>query len=130
MTSENPIVIVEGQDSQDVLMSMLCCTGDDHTISEGGQSMNLLQTKYLAEWKFLAFTNFEVPLSIDYPLASAIICGRCMHLHQENPDVKFVVAGDPGPGENTHYWRVPVSELVEPDIYWPDHHPDADQRYT
>lgn len=127
MTSENPIVISRDQDHEDVLRSMLCCTGDDHTIESGGPGWNIVETDYRAEWTFLVLFNALLTESKDYPLASAVVCDRCIDSQSELPGCKYVLAGDPGPDENSHYWRVPVSELLKVYPYHPSVRPDARQ---
>ena len=62
----------------DKLWDCLCCAGEDHTIREGGSRINLVQIKKLARWPYLAMVNVLVPQSKDYPLASAVVCDRCL----------------------------------------------------
>lgn len=104
----------------DKLWDCLCCCGDDHTIRQGGSHINLVQLKKLARWPYLAAVNFLVPESAKYPLANAVVCDRCL---KENRDIKYAMAGVEGE-DGVEYYRVPISELQEPEFYWPDHHPD------
>jgi hypothetical protein len=104
------------------LLDMLCCCGDDHTVREGGGSLNMVQTRYLANWEYLSMWNYMVPVSKEFPLACAIVCDRC--IQQENLDIKYVIGGNPGE-DGPEYFRVPVDELEKPVVFWPDFHPDV-----
>lgn len=108
-------------DSIEQLREMLCCCGDDHTVKAGGRGINIVQTKWLAKWPFLAAVNVLIPQSHKYPLAAAVVCDRCITGKLE---LKYVVAGEPDGQGEARYWRVAVSELEEPAVYWPDLHPD------
>jgi len=103
----------------DKLWDCLCCAGEDHTIRQGGSHINLIQLKKLAGWPYLAFVNFLIPKSAKYPLASAVVCDRCL---EENREIKYAMAGVEKDG-SAEYYRVPLNELEEPEYYWPDHHP-------
>lgn len=103
------------------LLDMKCCTGDDHTVREGGSHLNFIQTKYLGKWQFLAVTNALVPESYDYPLAAGCVCDRC--IQQEKLELKYVIGGEGGE-DGPEYFRVPIEELEEPEVFWPDLHPD------
>jgi len=76
--------------------------------------------KKLAKWPYLAAMNFMVPGSAKYPLASAVVCDRCLN---EKREIKYAMAGVEGP-DGSEYYQVPLSQLEEPEFYWPDHHPD------
>lgn len=105
----------------DKLWDCLCCCGeDDHTVRQGGSHINLIVLKKLAKWPYLAAVNFMVPGSAKYPLASAVVCDRCLN---EKREIKYAMAGVEGP-DGAEYYRVPLSQLEEPEFYWPDHHPD------
>lgn len=103
------------------LWDCLCCAGDDHTIREGGSHINLVQLRKLAKWPYMTQVNFLVPKSKDYPLATAVICDRCLDKRLE---IKYAVGGRDGEDGHAEYFRVPLDELEEPAYYWPDHHPD------
>lgn len=107
------------QDS-DKLWECPCCCGEDHTIREGGNHINLVMLRKLAWWPYLTQVNILMPESVEYPLASAVVCDRCL---KEKRDIKYAMAGIEGEG-GAHYYRVPINELEEPEYYWPDHHPD------
>lgn len=100
----------------------LCCASEDHTIREGGSHINVVQLKKLAKWPFLASINYEIPESMFYPLANAIVCDRCLG---EKREIKYAVAGErEEDGKGARFYRVPIDELEEPAVYWPDLHPD------
>jgi len=105
----------------DRLWDELCCCGEDHTIREGGSHINIVQLKKLAKWPYMTSMNFLVPKSKDYPLASAIVCDRCL---EQKREIKYAMAGEPGNDGQARYYRVPIDELEEPEFYWPDYHPD------
>ena len=104
----------------DRLWDELCCTGEDHTIREGGSHINLVQLKKLAKWPYMVSMNFLVPESKDNPLACAVVCDRCL---KEEREIKYAMAGIEGK-DGAEYYRVPIDELDEPEVYWPDIHPD------
>jgi len=104
----------------DKLGDCLCCCGNDHTVRQGGNHINLIVLKKLAKWPYLAAMNFMVPGSAKYPLASAVVCDRCLN---EKREIKYAMAGVEGP-DGSEYYQVPLSQLEEPEFYWPDHHPD------
>lgn len=108
------------QDS-DKLWDCLCCASEGHTIRDDGSHINLVQLRKLARWPYLAFTNFLIPESKDYPLAAAVVCDRCL---KEKQEIKYAMAGIKGEDGHAHYYRVPIGELEEPAFYWPDLHPD------
>lgn len=103
------------------LWDCLCCCGDDHKIQDGGSHINLVQLRKLAKWPYLASMNFLVPGSEKYPLANAVVCDRCL---QEKREIKYAMAGVLGENDEAQYYRIPLSQLEEPEFYWPDHHPD------
>jgi len=105
----------------DHLWNELCCTGDDHTISEGGSHINLVQLKKLAKWPYMVSMNFLVPESEKYPLASAVVCDWCPEKERE---IKYAIGGQDDGNGHAEYFRVPIDELEEPEFYWPEHHPD------
>ena len=107
------------QDS-DKLWDCLCCCGDDHTVKEGGSHINLVQLRKVARWPYLAAVNFLVPGSEKYPLANAVVCDHCL---KEKREIKYAMAGIDG-DDGAQYYRVPITELEEPEVYWPDLHPD------
>ena len=103
------------------LWDELCCCGEDHTIRDGGSQINIIMLKKLATWPYLTGINVLVPESMKYPLASAVVCDRCL---DEEREIKYALAGERGDNEYTRYYRVPIDELEEPEVYWPDLHPD------
>ena len=107
-------------EDSDKLWDCLCCAGEDHTLREGGTHVNLVILRKLAKWPYLSAKNFLVPESEKYPLAMAVVCDRCM---SEKREIKYALVGRQG-GNGTEYYRVPVSELEEPEVYWPELHPD------
>jgi len=110
----------------DRLWNELCCCSDGHTVRQGGSHINLVQLKKLAKWPYMSFINVLVPESFDYPLASAVVCDRCL---EENREIKYAIAGRDGGNGHAEYFRVPLDELEEPEFYWPDHHPDRKLLY-
>lgn len=104
----------------DRLWDELCCCGDDHTIREGGTHINLVQLGKLAKWPYMTAMNFLIPESKDYPLAIAVVCDQCLDGKRE---IKFAVGGHDNGGQ-VEYFRVALEELEEPEVYWPDLHPD------
>jgi len=106
----------------DKLWDCLCCCGEDHTVREGGSHINLIQLKKLAKWPYLAVSNFLVPISKKYPLASAVVCDRCL---EEKREIRYAMAGRQGHDGHAEYYRVPFNELEDPPVYWPDFHPDS-----
>jgi hypothetical protein len=113
-------------EDSDKLWDCLCCCGEDHTIRDGGSHINLIITRKLARWPYLAAVNFLIPESAKYPLANAIVCDRCL---EEKQEIKYVMAGEPGDNGEVRYYRVPLNELEEPEFYWPDYHPDRKRQY-
>ncbi len=109
----------------DRLWNETCCCDDTHTIKEGGSHINLVQLKKLAAWPYMASMNFLVPESEKYPLATAVVCDRCL---QDLREIKYAVAGEPDGNGHAYYYRVPIDELEDPEFYWPDHHPDRKER--
>ena len=107
-------------DDSDKLWDMLCCADDNHTVCQGGSHINLVQLEKLARWPYLALMNFLIPESKDYPLAAAVVCDRCL---EEKREIKYAMAGIKGV-HGAEYYRVPIDELEETPVYWPDHHPD------
>ena len=110
----------EGSNTEGKLRELLCCCGNDHTVGEGGRHINLVQLDKLATWPYMTAVNFLVPESKDHPLASAVVCDRCLN---EKRVILYAIKGEPGPGGDAVYSRVPVSDLENPEFYWPDHHP-------
>ncbi|GAH81653.1 unnamed protein product, partial [marine sediment metagenome] len=80
----------------------------------------LVQLRKLARWPYLAAVNSLVPESMKYPLANAVVCDRCI---AEKREIKYAMAGVEGE-DGAEYYRVPITELEEPEVYWPDLHPD------
>lgn len=107
-------------EDSDKLWDCLCCCGDDHKVRDGGSHINLVMIRKLAKWPYLAGFNFLVPESKEYPLANAIVCDRCM---EEKREIKYAMAGVPGENGEASYYRIPIDDLEEPEVYWPDHHP-------
>lgn len=105
----------------DRLFDELCCCGDDHEVKDGGSNLNFVSLRKLAKWPYLAQINFLIPESERYPLATAVVCDRCL---QEGRGIKYAMAGEPGLDGKAHYYRVSIDELEEPEFYWPDHPPD------
>lgn len=103
------------------LRDCLCCAGEGHTIRDGGRRINAVQLKKKAGWPYLAAMNFEVPGSENHPLAMALVCDRCM---EDKAEIKYAMAGRPGPDGEAVYERVPLEQLKDPEVYWPDLHPD------
>lgn len=104
----------------DKLWDCLCCCGEDHTVAQGGSHINLVMLRKLAKWPYLATGNFLIPESKKHPLANAVVCDRCL---KEKREIKYAMAGIDGES-GAHYYRVPITELEEPEVYWPDLHPD------
>lgn len=104
----------------DELWDCLCCCGEGHTVRDGGSHINLVMLRKLAKWPYLATVNFLIPESKKYPLANAVVCDRCL---EEKREIKYAMAGIDGEG-GAHYYRVPITELEKPEVYWPDLHPD------
>ncbi len=111
---------LEDDAAMEKLWNCLCCAGEDHTVRQGGSHLNLVSLKKLARWPYLAEVNILIPESRKYPLATALLCDRCA---EEGKPVLYAIAGDMGEDGHAHYWRVPVTELADPEFYWPDHHP-------
>lgn len=104
----------------DKLWDCLCCCGEDHTVREGGSHINFVMLRKLAKWPYLASVNFLVPESAKHPLANAVVCDRCL---EEKRKIKYAMAGMKGE-DGAEYYRVPKTDLEEPEVYWPDLHPD------
>jgi len=104
----------------DRLWDELCCCGEDHTIREGGSHINLVMVRKLAKWPYLAQFNVLVPESKNYPLATAVVCDRCL---DEKREIKYVIGGRDSGNGHVEYFRVPMGELEIPAVYWPDLHP-------
>jgi len=98
----------------------LCCAGEGHTVRQGGSHINIIQLRKLAKWPYLAASNFLVAESTKYPLACALVCDRCL---EEKQEIKYAMAGVEGK-DGAEYYRVPITQLEEPEFYWPDYHPD------
>lgn len=115
----------EGRDYEDPteakLRGCLCCCGDDHKVRDGGSQINLVQLRKLAEWPYLVAKNAFVPESQEYPLAMAVVCYRC---REAKAEIRYAMAARPGPDGEAVYERVPLDQLKEPEVYWPDLHPD------
>jgi len=105
----------------DHLWDELCCCSDNHTVRQGGSHINLVQLKKLAKWPYVVSINFLVPKSKEYPLATAVVCDRCL---EQKSAIKYAIGGRDGGDGHAKYFRVPLDELEDPDFYWPDHHPD------
>lgn len=110
----------------DKLWDCLCCCGEDHTIRQGGLHINVVQLKKLAEWPYFCFMNVLVPISKKYPLAAAAVCDKCMDRSKDLSEmkIKYAMAGRPGKDGHAEYYRVPIAELKDPEVYWPNYHPD------
>lgn len=107
------------------LWNLSCCCGSDgHTIREGGDHINLVQTRKLARWPYMTASNFLVPESTKYPLAVAVVCCRCL---ADKKPILYVTVGEDDEYGGVKYSRVPIEELEEPEYYWPDHHPDREK---
>ena len=114
--------MTQGLSAKDKLRRLLCCCGDDHAVADGGRGINVVQLDGLARWPYMAVVNFLVAESKDNPLACAVVCDHCLSKRRE---ILYAIKGEPGADGEPVYSRVPVSELEEPAVYWPDLHPDA-----
>jgi len=97
-----------------------CCAGEGHTLRQGGSHINIIPLRKLAKWPYLAVTNFLVPESTKYPLACAVVCDRCL---EEGQELKYSMAAVERQ-DGAEYYRIPITQLEEPEFYWPDFHPD------
>ncbi len=105
--------------SQEQLFNSPCCAGDGHTIRQGGSHINIITLRKAPTWPYLALSNFLVPESKHHPLACAVVCDSCLIAKKE---IKYAMAGVDNNG-GVRYYRVPLIELREPELYWPDYYP-------
>jgi len=94
-------------DSEKQLWDIECCSGNSHTVREGGSHINIVVLDKKAPSKYMAAYDFWLDGKERPPRASAVLCDRCL---KEGRAPLFALARD---GDDTPIYRIPVAELED-----------------